>query len=84
LPFATIFSVRGYTTVVVGDGEAATREAGNGFDLILLDVMLPKKDGFDVCRDVRQAGVTVPIVMLTARAQDTEKCSASRAAPTTT
>jgi DNA-binding response OmpR family regulator len=63
----------GYTTVVVGDGDAATREAGNGFDLILLDVMLPKKDGFDVCRDVRQAGVTTPIVMLTARTQDIEK-----------
>ena len=63
----------GYTAVVVGDGDAATREAANGFDLILLDVMLPKKDGFDVCRDVRQAGVTAPIVMLTARTQDTEK-----------
>jgi two-component system alkaline phosphatase synthesis response regulator PhoP len=63
----------GYTTVVVGDGDAATEEARNGFDLILLDVMLPKKDGFDVCRDVRQAGVTTPIVMLTARTQDTEK-----------
>jgi DNA-binding response OmpR family regulator len=63
----------GYAIVVVGDGDAATTEAAKGFDLILLDVMLPKKDGFDVCRDVRLAGVTTPIVMLTARTQDTEK-----------
>jgi DNA-binding response OmpR family regulator len=63
----------GYAVVVVGDGDAATTEAARGFDLILLDVMLPKKDGFDVCRDVRLAGVTTPIVMLTARTQDTEK-----------
>ena len=63
----------GYAVVVVGDGDAATTEATRGFDLILLDVMLPKKDGFDVCRDVRLAGVTAPIVMLTARTQDTEK-----------
>jgi DNA-binding response OmpR family regulator len=63
----------GYETVVVDDGDAATREASNGVDLILLDVMLPKKDGFDVCRDIRQAGVMAPIVMLTARTQDTEK-----------
>jgi DNA-binding response OmpR family regulator len=63
----------GYDVIVVGDGESAVIEAGKGVDLILLDVMLPKKDGFDVCRDVRLSGITVPIVMLTARTQDTEK-----------
>jgi DNA-binding response OmpR family regulator len=44
-----------------------------GWDLILLDVMLPKMDGFDVCSELRKAGVTTPIVLLTARAQEAEK-----------
>ena len=64
----------GYETLVVTDGETAVREAvSQRFDLILLDVMLPKRDGFEVCRDVREAGVKVPIVMLTARTQEAEK-----------
>ena len=64
----------GYATVLATDGAAAEREAASrSFDLILLDVMLPGKDGFDVCRDVRRAGVTTPIVMLTARTQEAEK-----------
>jgi DNA-binding response OmpR family regulator len=64
----------GYDTEVAADGEAATdRAVTGGFDLVLLDVMLPKRDGFDVCRRIRRAGVTVPIVMLTARTQEAEK-----------
>jgi DNA-binding response OmpR family regulator len=64
----------GYDTVLATDGgEAEKRALGEPFDLILLDVMLPVKDGFDVCRDLRRAGVTTPIVMLTARAQEAEK-----------
>jgi CheY-like chemotaxis protein len=43
------------------------------FDLILLDVMLPRKDGFAVCRDLRRAGVKTPVILLTARAQEAEK-----------
>ena len=43
------------------------------FDLILLDVMLPRKDGFEVCRELRRAGVRTPIILLTARAQEAEK-----------
>jgi two-component system alkaline phosphatase synthesis response regulator PhoP len=43
------------------------------WDMILLDVMLPHKDGFDVCRELRRAGVRTPILMLTARAQEAEK-----------
>jgi two-component system alkaline phosphatase synthesis response regulator PhoP len=43
------------------------------FDLLLLDVMLPGKDGFAVCRELRRAGVKTPIILLTARAQETEK-----------
>ena len=43
------------------------------FDGILLDVTLPGKDGFDVCRDLRRAGVKTPVIMLTARTQEAEK-----------
>ena len=56
------------------DGELGlARAAGEPFDLILLDVMLPKKNGFDVCRDLRQPGVATPILMLTARGQVVDK-----------
>jgi two-component system alkaline phosphatase synthesis response regulator PhoP len=43
------------------------------FDLIVLDVMLPKKNGFDVCREIREAGLITPILMLTARGQTSDK-----------
>jgi two-component system alkaline phosphatase synthesis response regulator PhoP len=43
------------------------------FDLVILDVMLPGKSGIDVCRDLRQLGVTVPVLMLTARSQPVDK-----------
>jgi DNA-binding response OmpR family regulator len=64
----------GYETELAVDGETAERRAmSREFDLILLDVMLPKRDGFEVCRQVRRAGVDTPIVMLTARTQEAEK-----------
>lgn len=64
----------GYETEVASDGDTATRRAiAQVFDLILLDVMLPIKDGFDVCRDVRRAGVETPIILLTAKTQEAEK-----------
>jgi DNA-binding response OmpR family regulator len=64
----------GYETEVASDGDTAAHRAMEGrFDLILLDVMLPKKDGFDVCRDVRRAGVETPIILLTAKTQEAEK-----------
>ena len=66
--------MEGYEVEVVDDGVSASRRAIDGrFDLILLDVMLPNRDGFDVCRDVRKAGLRMPILMLTARAQEVEK-----------
>ena len=43
------------------------------YDLILLDVMLPRKDGFTVCRELRGAGVHTPVIMLTARGQEVDK-----------
>jgi DNA-binding response OmpR family regulator len=64
----------GYAIEVVADGAEASRRAIAGqWDLILLDVMLPSRDGFEVCRDIRQAGVRTPILMLTARSNDAEK-----------
>src|SRR6202051_1219062 len=45
------------------------------FDLIILDVMLPKRDGFDVCKGIREAGLITPILMLTARGQTADKVS---------
>jgi len=64
----------GYDVAVVGDGETAARRAREViFDLILLDVMLPRKDGFEVCRELRRAGLKTPILLLTARSQEVEK-----------
>jgi DNA-binding response OmpR family regulator len=66
--------LEGYTVEVVHDGEAASHRAREApFDLILLDLMLPKKDGFEVCREIRRAGIDSKILMLTARMQDTDK-----------
>ena len=56
------------------DGEQGILRGRAGhWDLILLDVMLPKIDGFDVCAELRRAGVVAPIILLTARAQEAEK-----------
>lgn len=65
---------QGHETVHAGDGaEGLARGRDGVWDLILLDVMLPKLDGFDVCSALRKAGVTTPIIMLTARAQEADK-----------
>jgi two-component system alkaline phosphatase synthesis response regulator PhoP len=64
----------GYDPETAADGDTGARRAiSEHFDLILLDVMLPKKDGFEVCREVRRAGVETPIILLTARTQEAEK-----------
>ena len=67
-------TLEGYRVEVIGDGIEAVKRARTGsFDVILLDVMLPGKDGFEVCRELRRAGIKTPILMLTARAQEAEK-----------
>ncbi len=64
----------GYFVQIESDGEVALERARReAFDLILLDVMLPGKDGFEICRDLRRHGSKVPIILLTARAQEAEK-----------
>ena len=66
--------LEGYDVELVTDGDRAlARARAARFDLVLLDVMLPGKDGFDVCRELRRHGVDTSIVLLTARAADTDK-----------
>ena len=63
-------TAQGYPVETAGDGNTAvTRATGEPFDVILLDVMLPGRDGFDVARTLRQQGIQTPILMLTARSQ---------------
>jgi DNA-binding response OmpR family regulator len=64
----------GYEVQIVGDGETAIRRGQEpGWDLILLDLMLPGRDGFAVCRELRRAGIRTPVIMLTARTHEAEK-----------
>jgi DNA-binding response OmpR family regulator len=64
----------GYDVEIASDGETASRRGRDpGWDLILLDVMLPRRDGFEVCRDLRRNKIRTPILMLTAKAQEAEK-----------
>ena len=65
---------QGYQTEVATDGaEGVERGRAGAWDLILLDVMLPKLDGFDVCKELRRKGVATPIILLTARSHEAEK-----------
>jgi two-component system alkaline phosphatase synthesis response regulator PhoP len=64
----------GYVVETAADGHEAVEKASNlPFDLIILDLMLPSRSGLDVCRDIRQAGMATPILMLTARNETTDK-----------
>ena len=59
---------QGYQPEIAGDGERAlTLVQNNAYDLVILDVILPGRDGFSVCRELRHAGYDMPILMLTAR-----------------
>ena len=67
-------SSAGYHVDTAQDGvEAFEKATSNPFDLIILDLMLPVRSGLDVCRDIRQAGLATPILMLTALHQTTDK-----------
>ena len=70
LTVSDLLATEGYQVETASDGEAGiTRAASGDFDLVILDVMLPKKSGFEVCRELRQKGVDVTILMLTAKTQ---------------
>lgn len=64
----------GYEVGVASDGTSAIERATrDSWDVILLDVMLPGRNGFDVCREVRRHGIAVPVIILTARGQVEDK-----------
>ena len=62
----------GVETASEGD-EGFSKASSGGFDLIILDVMLPNRSGIDICRDLRQSGHDTPILMVTARSQTVDK-----------
>jgi len=64
----------GFAVKSAADGESGLKLAlAESFDLIILDVMLPKKNGYDVCRDLRQKSIDTPILMLTAKGETIDK-----------
>lgn len=68
------FEHNGFDVLTAMDGEGGLQIAEiNPPDSIILDVMLPRTDGFDVCRTLRKRGVTIPIIMLTARTEEIDK-----------
>jgi two-component system alkaline phosphatase synthesis response regulator PhoP len=70
----------GYAVENSGDGLEAEKIAmSQPFDLIILDVMLPSKNGFDICRNLRKNGINTPILMLTARSELTNKVQGFKA-----
>jgi two-component system alkaline phosphatase synthesis response regulator PhoP len=65
-----LLMAEGYEIETASDGEAGLAQAASGdFDLVVLDVMLPKRTGFEVCRELRQRGIDTAILMLTAKTQ---------------
>ncbi|MBE7491400.1 MAG: response regulator transcription factor [Planctomycetes bacterium] len=66
--------VEGYSVITSSDGEEGLKKAlEHRPDVLLLDVMLPKLSGFDVCRQLRKQGLKMPIIMLTAKTQEIDK-----------
>ncbi len=66
--------LEGYEVAGAKDGlQGLSMAKEKGYDLIILDIMLPKMDGFEVCRQLREAGVGTPILMLTAKSQEIDK-----------
>lgn len=64
----------GFNVDVASDGKTGLEKALAGnYDIILLDVMLPEKNGYDICRDLRQKGIATPVLMLTAKGETIDK-----------
>lgn len=64
----------GYEVDTANDGEQGLKKIlDNSYNLIILDVMMPKKSGFDVCKEVRKAGITTPVILLTAKGEEIDK-----------
>jgi len=68
------FTYEGYDVRMATDGATGLKMASEGdHDLVILDVMLPKMNGLDVCKKIRRGGSNVPVIMLTARGQEIDK-----------
>ncbi|MCP4727045.1 MAG: response regulator transcription factor, partial [bacterium] len=64
----------GYQAMPASDGEEALALfINNPFDLVLLDIMMPGKSGYDVCREIRSTDEDIPIIMLTAKGEEIDK-----------
>lgn len=67
-------TAEGFEVVSAADGNSGFETAvSSPFDLIILDVMLPRKNGYDICRDLRRIGIETPILMLTAKGETIDK-----------
>jgi len=67
-------TAEGFSVKSASDGEKGLKFAvSENFDLLILDVMLPRKNGYDVCRDLRQKGINTPVLMLTAKGETIDK-----------
>jgi DNA-binding response OmpR family regulator len=67
----------GYLVHFASDGETGFRKAtSQNFDLVILDMMLPRRNGIDLCRDIRGMGLTTPVLMLTARREAEDMAAA--------
>ncbi len=79
LTVSDLLATQGHTVKTALDGESGLQLAKSGdFDLVILDVMLPRKDGFEVCRQLRQQGIDTAILMLTARSQVLDRVAGLR------
>jgi DNA-binding response OmpR family regulator len=77
--------LEGYEVITATNGDdGLTKAIRSGPNVVILDVMLPKLNGFDLCRSLAEKGVVVPILILTARGAESDKGSDSSSAPTTT
>jgi DNA-binding response OmpR family regulator len=66
--------LEGYRVAIAGDGQDGLEKLKTGnYDLVLLDVMLPRLSGFDVCKSARAAGIRTPIILLTAKGEEIDK-----------
>lgn len=70
LTISDLLAGEGYEVESAADGESGLAKAANGgFDIVILDIMLPKKNGFEVCRELRERGSDAAVLMLTAKTQ---------------
>ncbi len=66
--------IEGYQVSSAKDGITGLSMAKEqGYDLVILDIMLPEMNGFEVCKQLRQTGITTPVLMLTAKSQEVDK-----------